>query len=109
METLGHQKKNLVLILLKHTQNFASVYIIMLILVICLLMEKKHLNLKPTLKILTFQLKFVSEVYLRFITTESRELSLNGNLYDFSVNYNSVDKSDKLFIHKYLMTKINIK
>ena len=29
-----------------------------------LLMEKKSLNLKPTIKILTFQLNFVSDVYL---------------------------------------------
>ena len=40
---------------------------------------------------------------------ESRELSLNGNVYDFSVNYSSIDKSDILNIHKYLMTKNNIK
>ena len=31
-----------------------------------------------------------------------------GNVYDFSVNYNSTDKSDILNIHKYLMIK-NIK
>ena len=30
----------------------------------CLLMEKKSLNLKPTKKMLTFQLHFVREVYL---------------------------------------------
>ena len=36
----------------------------MLIIVICLLMEKKYLSLKPTIKMLTFQLNFVSEVYL---------------------------------------------
>ena len=29
-----------------------------------------------------------------FSATESREVSLNGNVYDFSVDYNSVDKSD---------------
>ena len=44
-----------------------------------------------------------------FSGTESREVSLCGNVYDFSVNYNSVDKSDILNIHKYLMTKANIK
>ena len=41
--------------------------------------------------------------------TESREISLNGNAYDFSVDYSSIDKSDILNIHKYLMTKNNIK
>ena len=30
------------------------------------------------------------------IFSATRELSLNGNMYDFSVNYNSVDKSDIL-------------
>ena len=44
-----------------------------------------------------------------FSNVESRELSLNGNVYDFSVDYNSIDKSDILNIHKYLMTKNNIK
>ena len=33
-----------------------------------------------------------------FSTAESRELYLNGNLYDFSVHYNSIDKSDILNI-----------
>ena len=40
---------------------------------------------------------------------ESREVSLNGNVYDFSIDYNSIDKSNILNIHKYLMTKNNIK
>ena len=35
-----------------------------MIIVICLLMEKKSLNLKPAIKMLTFQLNFVSEVFL---------------------------------------------
>ena len=60
----GLQKKGLVLILLKQAQNFGWVYIIMLIVSICLLMEKKYLNLTFTLRMLTFQLNFVSEVYL---------------------------------------------
>ena len=33
--------------------------------------------------------------------TECREVSLNGNVDDFSVNYNSIDKSGMLNIHKY--------
>ena len=40
---------------------------------------------------------------------ESREVSLNGNVYDFSVDYNSIDKSNILNILKYLMTKNKIK
>ena len=34
-----------------------------------------------------------------FSNTEFREVSFNGNVYDFSVNYNSIDKSDILNIH----------
>ena len=56
---LLYQKKSLVLILVKKTQHFAWAYIIMLTKVICLLMEEKYLNLKPTIKMLTFQLDFV--------------------------------------------------
>ena len=35
-----------------------------------------------------------------FSATQSREVSLNGNVYDFSVYYNSIDKFDILNIHK---------
>ena len=38
--------------------------------------------------------------------TESREISLNRNMYDFLVDFNSIDKSDILNIHKYLMTEL---
>ena len=41
--------------------------------------------------------------------TESRKVSLKGNVYDFTVNDNAIDKSDILNIHKYLMVKNNIK
>ena len=34
---------------------------------------------------------------------ESKEVSLIGNMYDFSVYYNAIDKSRILNIHKYLM------
>ena len=111
MEDLDHQTKTLVLILVMQTQNFASVYIIMLIIVICLLMEKKSLSLRVTIKMLTFQLNFVSEVYLMDLVLLSLEkyFYLNESVYDFSVDYNSIDKSDILTIYKYLMIKNNIK
>ena len=63
-------------------------------------MEKKYLNLKLSIKMLTFQLD--SD---RFSNTESREVSLNGNVYDLLVDYSSIDTSVILKIHKYLMTK----
>ena len=44
-----------------------------------------------------------------FSATKSKEVSLNGKVYDFSVDYNSIDKFNILNIHKYLMTKDNIK
>ena len=44
-----------------------------------------------------------------FSATESREVSINGNVYDISFDYNSVNKSGILNIHKYLMAKNNIK
>ena len=44
-----------------------------------------------------------------FRNTESREASLNGNVYDFSVDFNSIDKSNILNIYKYLMTENSIK
>ena len=55
---------------------------------------------------LTFQLNFVSEVYLMKFVLLSPEKLINKSVYDFSVDCNSIDKSD---IHKYLMTKNNIK
>ena len=72
MEALVQQKKSLVLILVKQTQNFPCVYIIMMI-IICFLMEQKSLSLKPTIKTVTFQLNFVSEVYLMDLVLLSLE------------------------------------
>ena len=45
----------------------------------------------------------------RFGAAESRKVSLNGNMYNFSVDFNAIDKSDILNIHIYLMVKNNIK
>ena len=45
----------------------------MLIIVICLLMEKKSLNLKPAIKMLTFQQNFIWEVYLMDLVLLSLE------------------------------------
>ena len=39
-----------------------------------------------------------------FSATESTEVSLNGNVHDFSVDYNCIDKSNIFNIHKYLGT-----
>ena len=45
----------------------------MLIIVICLLIEKKYLNLKPTIKMLTVRHNFVLEVFLMDLVLFSLE------------------------------------
>ena len=37
------------------------------------------------------------------------EVSLKGNIYDFSVDYDAIEKSHILNIHKYLMFTNNLK
>ena len=76
MEALVHQRKILIIILAKQTQHFAWISIIILIIVICLLMEKKSLSLEPTIKKLTFKLNSVLEVYLMDIVIPSLEIYL---------------------------------
>ena len=71
----------------------------MVITVICMLMEKKFLN--KNINFLTqFCLRSISN---GFSATESREVSLNRNIYDFSVDYSCIEKSNILNIHKYLL------
>ena len=81
--------------------------IMMLINDICLLMEKKYLNLKLAIK-MPKSVSSCKHVVMDLVLP-NLEKSLNGNVYDFSVNCNSFDKSNILHIHKYLMTKNNIK
>ena len=82
----------------------------MLIVVICLSMENNFLSLKLTMKMLTLQLNFVSKAYLMdLVLTESGEVSLNENVYNFLVYYNSINKFYILTIQKYLMIKNSIK
>ena len=44
----------------------------------------------------------------KFDNVESEEASFKGNVYDFSVDYGAIDKSNILNIHKYLMIKTSI-
>ena len=44
-----------------------------------------------------------------FSTTESTEIFLKGNVYDFSIDYRDIDRTDILNIHYYSMVKNNIK
>ena len=48
-------------------------------------------------------------ISIRFSTTEFRDVFLNENVYGFSFDYNSIDKSDMFNIHEYLTNKNNIK
>ena len=76
--------------------NFVWVCVIMLIIIICLLMEKKSLILKPK-KEINFPTQFcLGSMPNEFSTTEFKEVSLKGNVYHFSVNYSFIDKTDIL-------------
>ena len=44
----------------------------------------------------------------KFGAINSREVSLKGNKYNFTVDYNFIDISDILNIYKYLMAKDNM-
>ena len=43
-----------------------------------------------------------------FSASNMKKTELNGNIYDFSVDYNSIGVNDIKNIHKYLMKKNNI-
>ena len=76
-----------------------------------LFVNKKELfKFKVSKKNVNFSTQFcLGNISNGFSAIESREVSLNRNVYDFSVDYNSIDKSDLLNIHKYLLTKNDIK
>ena len=72
--------------------------------------EKELITFKAGYKNVNFSTRScLGSISDGFSATDSREVSLNRNVYDFSVDYNSIDKSDVLNIHKCLMTKNNIK
>ena len=72
--------------------------------------RKEIFKFKADNKNVNFPTQFcLRSIFNGFSATESRKVSLNGHVYDFSVDYNSIDKSDILNIYKYLMTKNNIK
>ena len=73
LEALDNQRKSLVLILVKKTQTFAHVCIIMVMIVIHLLIKKQSLSLKLTKHMVIFQLYFVLESYLMDLVLLSLE------------------------------------
>ena len=82
----------------------------MVIIVVCFFSGKEIFKFKADNKNGNFLTQFcLGSISNGFTATESREVSLNENVYDFSVDYISIDKSDILNIHKYLMIKNNMK
>ena len=58
-------------------------------------MEKKICKFKADKKNVNFPTQFCLEsISNGFSATESREVSNNGNVDDFPVDYNSIDKSN---------------
>ena len=56
----------------------------MVIIVICLLTEKKSVSLKSIIEMSTFQLNFcLASISNEFYAVESREVSLKANVSDF--------------------------
>ena len=79
-------------------------------LIIVVVNEKEIFKFKADNKSVNFPTQFyLGSISNWFSATESREVSLDGNVYNFSVDYNSIDKSNILNIHNYLVTKSNIK
>ena len=75
-----------------------------------MVIENETFRFKSGNKNVNFPTQFCLEsISNGFSATESREVSLNGNVCDFSVSYNSFDKSDLLNIHKQITAKIDIK
>ena len=69
------------------------------IIVICLIMEKEILKIKNDNKRVNFPTQFfLRSISNGFNASEFREASLNKNIYDYSVDFNSFDKSDILNI-----------
>ena len=72
-------------------------------------MKEKSINLKLVIKTIIFHLNSGScDKYAlsnKFDHVDSEEVSLKRNLRDFSVDYDAIDKSNILNIHKYLTNK----
>ena len=64
----------------KQGQNFAWVYNAMVVIIICLFMEKSSLSLKPIIKMLSFWLDFVYEAYLMDVMLLSLEQGFKNKI-----------------------------
>ena len=76
----------------------------MLIVVSLFANGKKSGNCKADNKNVNFPIQFQLEsISENFRKVESEEVSFKGNIFDFSIDYDAIDKSEVLNIHKYLM------
>ena len=72
--------------------------------------RQEILKLKANNNNLNFSIQFcLGSISNGFYAIESREVSLGEYEHKFLVDYNAIEKSDILNIHKYLMVKNNIK
>ena len=55
----------------------------MLLIAICLIMDKIYLNLEPTIKMLNSNSIFLISISNGFSITDYREVPLNGNVHNF--------------------------
>ena len=70
---------------------------------------KEIYKFKASNKKVNFPTDFcVGSIFNKLGAINSKEVCLKGNVYGFSVDCNSIDKSDMLSIYKYLMIKNNI-
>ena len=61
-----------------------------MIVAICLLTDKKSISLKAIIKNANFPTKFsLGNIPNKFDVVDSKEVSLKGNVYDFSVDYDA--------------------
>ena len=71
-------------------------------------MLQKYINSKQDFQIKRYPL-CLGNISKDFAVNSMKKKRLNGNMYDFSIDYNSIDISDITNIHKYLMKKHDIK
>ena len=108
IEVLVHQKKSLVLISKANTKFFLSLhynsnnsYLFV--------NGKEVYQFKASNKNVSFPTQlFLGSISIKLGAIDSEEASLKGNVFVFSVAYNSIDKSNIFKLHKYLMIKNNI-
>ena len=109
MEALVQQRKSLSLVLVRQKQNFTSVYITFMIIVICLLTKKKSV-FKADNNNVIFPTQFcLGSISNKLYKSESDEESFKETVYVFSKDCNAINKSDILNINKYLIVKNKIK